>query len=165
MIDRDSVENYQNMCHSSLKDLVNTKDKERCLRFGKVLLSLNSYSKNISCQNFEQIFFNNLESSVDQIIENSCKNFKSSSNLNSNLYYLMSQNKVKKETICETPGSSVNNGSISQKLNDSLFKYQNPLLNSYLMPNCLNYSTFLFNLRNNPFLLANKNSLINGQSQ
>ncbi|RNA43794.1 COUP transcription factor 2 isoform X2 [Brachionus plicatilis] len=93
---RDFMENYENVCHTCLRDVANAKDREKCLRFGKILLCMSAYWKAISSGQVLRIFFGDIsQAEMLERIERKCKDFKNLqlSALGENLYNLMSQNR------------------------------------------------------------------------
>ena len=153
MENKDLFENYQNVCHTCLRDVSNSKDREKSLRFGKILLCLSQYWKEVtSCQVMEYLLNMNSKQELYDIIENSCKNYKTNhlNTLSESLYTLVSQNKLLNDQFMRPkfPNSILMN----PKVNENFLKYQNTILNSYFP---VNYSNFLLNFRN-PFLIANK---------
>nr|ASL70565.1 nuclear receptor [Brachionus plicatilis] len=150
---RDFMENYENVCHTCLRDVANAKDREKCLRFGKILLCMSAYWKAIGSGQVLRIFFGDIsQAEMLERIERKCKDFKNLqlSALGENLYNLMSQNRgIINEQFVK---ARLQSGSIlAQKFSvENFVKNQNSF--GYLP---LNYSNFLLNLRN-PFLTNNK---------
>ena len=74
---KDLVENIQNNFHLSLRNISNSKDKTKELRFGKILLSLKRIQ--ISCELIEGYFFSKLSTefkNVEDLIRKKIEKFK-----------------------------------------------------------------------------------------
>lgn len=62
---RECIENFQNICHINLKEKLSTlKDNSRGLKFGKILLSLKSVTRNLNSKLIEKLFFKRISQKV-----------------------------------------------------------------------------------------------------
>nr|ASL70487.1 nuclear receptor [Brachionus rotundiformis] len=150
---KDYMENYENVCHTCLRDVSNSKDTEKCLRFGKILLCMSAYWKTISTSQVLKTFFCDIgQDELLDRIDKKCKEFKNFqlSAIGENLYNLMAQNRtIINEQLAK---ARLQNSTIfGQKFNvENFIKNQNSL--AYLP---FNYSNIMLNLRN-PFLATTK---------
>ncbi|CAF0720195.1 unnamed protein product [Brachionus calyciflorus] len=154
MDNKELLENYQNVCHTCLKDVSNSKDRDKCLRFGKILLVLSNYWKEVSSNCVLKHILNLMcEQDLNEKIGKSYQSYKNNqfSSISENIYTLMSQNKILSEQLLR-PKLANPILTTNPKFNENILKYQNNIFNSYFPAN---YSNFLLNFRN-PFLIPNK---------
>ena len=142
------MEYYENVCHTCLRDMSNSKDKDKCLRFGNILLCLSNYWRMISSSQILRIFFNNTtENDILEKIDKNCKEFKNLqlSAIGENIYNLMAQNR-----------NALNEQLLKARQNNTLFGQKFSIENFIRNSNSLgylplNYSNLMLHFRN-PFL-------------
>lgn len=145
---KDFMESYENVCHTCLRDMSNSKDKEKCLRFGNILLCMSTYWRTISSSQILRHFFNDTsEEDILERIDKNCKDFKNLqlSAISENIYNLMTQNR-----------NVINEQFLKSRQNSTIFAQKFSVDNFIRNSNsfgCLpfNYSNLMLNLRN-PFL-------------
>nr|ASL70598.1 nuclear receptor [Brachionus koreanus] len=149
----DYMENYENVCHTCLRDVSNSKDREKCLRFGKILLCMSTYWRTISSRQVLRHFYNDIsQEELLEKIDRNCQEFKHQqlSAFGENLYNLMNQNRslINEQLV---KARLQNGNSLGQKFSiENFMRHQNSF--GYLP---LSYSSLMLNLRN-PFMTTSK---------